>query len=244
MLHAMFTDDSIDAVACVRGGYGSPRLLDKIDYTTIRRNAKLLVGYSDITALHMAFLAQAGLPSLHGPMVAVECAGEIDAETEKSFLLSLRNPYRKYSVRVSSPGSNSGVHYSGISTGPLVGGNLAVICSLVGTKYLPDFEGAILFLEETGEPVYRIDRMLNQLRLSGILDLVTGILLGHFVDIPRQKLTRPLSDVFHDYFSSLKIPVLSGFPSGHSAPNLTWLQGGIVRLNASRGVVSFSGEIA
>ncbi|NOY05474.1 MAG: LD-carboxypeptidase [Chlorobi bacterium] len=243
-LHTMFADKGVDAVICLRGGYGSARLLDKVDFKIIRKNAKLLVGYSDITALHMAFLAQADLPSLHGPMVAVECAKGMDQETERSLFRSLRNPYRKFSVRISAQGSDPGVHFSGIATGPLMGGNLAVLSSLVGTDYLPDFDGAILFLEETGEPVYRIDRMLNQLRLSGLLERIRGVLLGYFSDIPKQHQDRSLAEVFSDYFASLNIPVLSGFPSGHSLPNLTWLQGGIVRLNASRKVVSFTGNVA
>lgn len=213
-LNAMFADDTVRAIFCARGGYGSPRILDAIDYKSIRRHPKILVGYSDITAIQLALFKKAELVTFSGPMVAVEMGNGIDPFTESNFWKMLMAPAPGFRMITNS---DSICLRPGRATGRLLGGCLSLICSLLGTPFLPDFKGAILFVEEVGEEPYRIDRMLNQLKLAGILNSVNGIVFGQFPDCAPKSDSPSLTlqQVFAELTADLSIPILMNFPYGH-----------------------------
>ncbi len=202
------------ALVCVRGGYGALRLLPYIDYEAVRRHPKLVVGYSDITALQLALYAKAGLPSLSGPMVAVEW----DAPDEKSEALFWALARDGYTGPLAGPSGETleGVR-SGQAEGVLLGGNLSLITRLIGTPYLPDLTGAILFLEEVGEEPYRVDGLLAQLKLSGILEKLGGLVLGGFTEWEpvHDRPFLPLEEVLDHYLRDLDVPVARGLLYGH-----------------------------
>ncbi len=234
-LNQMFMDPHIDAVFCTRGGYGSPRLLDFVNYEAIERRPKPLVGYSDITALQLAIFQRTGLVTFSGPMVAVEMGLGIEPFTESNFwpLLSGSRELRRFR----SASGPLRILAGGTAEGPLLGGNLSLLCTLVGTEYMPNFEGAILVVEEVGEYPYRIDRKLVQLRLSGLLGSVSGIVFGQFTDC-QPDTDSPDFTVAHvlaDFAADLNIPIASGLPYGHEALKYTIPWGVRARLNAADG---------
>lgn len=235
-LHGFFADPDVRAIICLRGGYGSPRILDRIDYDLVRRNPKILVGYSDITALLNSIQRHTHLVVFHGPM-AKELAVGLSPFTAKYFREAFRPQRRlradwgtgalqKKRLRTIAPGSAEGI---------LIGGNLSVLASTLGTPYEPRTRGAILFLEDVNERPFRIDRMLNQLRLSGKLSEVRGVLLGAFTGCNPLSRASSLSlqEVFQDYFGDLQVPVLSGFAAGHVPEQVTLPFGIRVRLDAT-----------
>ncbi len=213
-LNAFLRRSDVKALVCVRGGYGALRLLPRLDYEAARRHPKLLVGYSDVTALHLAFLAKAGWPGLSGPMAAVEWA-DLDAASERLFLELARGAAP--SPLLGPSGETLHPVRPGAAEGPLIGGNLAVLTRLVGAPFLPSLRGAILFLEEVGEAPYRIDGMLAHLRLSGHLDGLGGLVLGGFTacEPPPGRPSLSLDAVFHDYFHDAPYPVARGLVYGH-----------------------------
>lgn len=238
-LHYMFKKKEIKAIICVRGGYGSPRILDKIDYKLVAHNPKIFVGYSDITALQLAFLEKTGMVSFAGPMLAVDFADDINPFTEEMFWALLTS--NKKFGKVDPPGDEKIFHITnGNSKGRLAGGNLSLITSLVGTEFLPSMKDKILFLEETGELPYRIDRMLNQLKLSRILSQINGAILGAFTDCNEtdpSKKTLTLGEVISDYFGKLDVPVVYNFKHGHIKENITIPFGIMANINASKNYV-------
>ena len=209
-LHTMFQDPDIAAIICSRGGYGTLRLLDKIRYDLIEENPKILVGYSDITALLIAIHAKTGLVTFHGPMVR-ELASRDQRNWEGLFtLLSSSDPL---TIRL----TEGSALIPGKTTGPLIGGNLSLICHLVGTPFLPSLDGCILFIEEKGEPLYRLDRMMTHLALSNQLKGLSGLIAGEFEqcgDLP--SINRLLREIVLD----LDIPLVTGLPAGHGLKNL------------------------
>ena len=241
-LHNMFSNKDVKAIICIRGGYGSPRLLDKIDFKIITRNPKIFVGYSDLTALHLAFLQKAGLVTFEGPMVAVDFYNDVSAFTEEMFW-ALVTSNKKFG-RVHLPNEEKIFQLSkGMTRGRLVGGNLSILASLAGTTYLPPLKDKILLIEEVGEVPYRIDRMLNQLRLAKVLKQAAGIILGSFADCNETdplKRTLTLGEVITDYFGEMKIPIIYNFKHGHIKDNITMPHGVMTKLNASRGIVEIA----
>ncbi|RPI68732.1 MAG: LD-carboxypeptidase, partial [Ignavibacteriales bacterium] len=241
-LHDMFSDREVKAVFCTRGGYGAPRLVDKVDYKLIARNPKIFVGYSDITALQMAFLQKTGLVTFAGPMLAVNLYNSIDPLVEEMFWALLTS--NKKFGRIELP-NNEKIFpvVKGIAKGRLIGGNLATFLSLAGTEYLPDMKNKILMLEEIGEAPYRIDRMFNQLRLMGAFKKLSGIILGAFTDCNEsdpEKKTLSTGEVIADYVDNLKIPVVYNFKHGHINDLLTLPFGTTLRLNASRSIIEIT----
>lgn len=183
-LHAMFADDDVRAILCLRGGYGATQILPYLDLEWIRENPKLFIGYSDITALHIAFQQKCGIATIHGPMAAVEFIKEDD--------LSVQSLLQLASTGVPA-GSYTGEAWSeGAVTAPLTGGNLSLICALMGTPFEIDTSGKILFLEEVHEEPYAIDRMLTQLQLSGKLDDASGFVLGNGRTVSRKHMRMAL----------------------------------------------------
>lgn len=227
-LHDAFADSDIDAILCLRGGYGSPRLLDKIDFDLLRRNPKPFVGYSDITALHLAINRYAGFVSFHGPMLNADLLGDKQAPTEASFFNLLRGQVRAGSLLPHPVAFPLTTIEPGIALGSLLGGNLSMIASTLGTPYEISTDGIILFIEDVNEPLYRIDRLLNHLRLAGKLSKLRGVLVGDVAGVDFNALCGLLKQTFEP----LRIPVLAGWRSGHCNPNLTLPMGALVRLDA------------
>ncbi|MBC3375453.1 LD-carboxypeptidase [Pseudomonas sp. SWRI92] len=227
-LHAAFADPQVKAIICLRGGYGTPRLLDRIDFELLRRNAKPFVGYSDITALHLAISRHAGFVTFHGPLLNADLLGGKAPPTVTSFFSLLRGQLRAGDVLSHPAAYPLTIVEPGIAHGRLLGGNLSMIAATMGTPYEIDAEGVILLVEDINEPLYRIDRLLTQLRLAGTLGKLRGVLLGDVAGVDVEDLNR----LFKQTFAPLRIPVLSGWRSGHCDPNLTLPMGALVELNA------------
>lgn len=215
-----FADPRISAVFCARGGYGAGRLLDRLDYELIAAHPKIALGFSDTTGLHLALWARAGLVCFTGSLVSLDLAGERDPFTEEWLwkTLTTAGPLGPLPL-----GPQVQVVRPGRAVGPLLGGCLALLCSLMGTPYLPDLSGAILLLEDVGEYPYRLDRMLNQLRLAGILEKLSGLVLGQFKDCftpEEMEHSPPLAEMVLELTQRLEVPILAGVPYGHFARRL------------------------
>ncbi|MBD9443562.1 S66 peptidase family protein [Pseudomonas sp. PDM04] len=227
-LHAAFADDEVDAIICLRGGYGTPRLLDRIDFELLQRHAKPFIGYSDITALHLAINRYAGFVTFHGPLLNADLLGGKQKPTEASFFNMLRGQVKAGSTLAHPVAYPLSTVEPGVAHGRLLGGNLSMIAATMGTPYEIDAEGLILFIEDINEPLYRIDRLLTHLRLAGTLGKLRGVICGDVAGVERAALERLLKQTFEP----LRIPVLSGWRSGHCDPNLTLPMGALVRLDA------------
>src|ERR1035437_2603898 len=240
-VHNMFLDHEVKLIICLRGGYGASRLLDKIDYSIIKNNPKIFCGYSDITVLQNAFVHKTGLVTFAGPMAGVDFYKDISEFTAENFWKSVTS---SEPIKVNYPGKERLSSYRrGIAEGRLIGGNLSLFSSLIGTEYLPVAEDTILLLEEVGEAPYRIDRMLNQLRLSGYLGKINGMILASFTDCietdPQRK-SLTLKEVLGDYFiNNLNVPVVYNLNHGHVNNNLTIPIGVRVRINGNNSSVDF-----
>ncbi|WP_338513829.1 LD-carboxypeptidase [Pseudomonas poae] len=227
-LHAAFADPDIDAIFCLRGGYGTPRLLDSLDFGLLRANPKPFVGYSDITALHLAINRYAGFVTFHGPMLNADLLGDKQPPTESSLFSLLRGQLGAGSELAHPVAFPLTTLEPGIARGRLQGGNLSMIAAVMGTPFEIDAQGIILFIEDVNEPIYRIDRLLTHLRLAGKLAQVAGVLVGDVAGVDSMALERLLKQTF----APLGVPVLSGWRSGHCDPNLTLPLGALVRLDA------------
>ena len=238
-LHWAFSDPAIDAVWCVRGGYGTTRLLPQIDYDLIRKHPKPFIGYSDVTALHLALGQKAGLVTFHGPVAA----SDFPENTLAHFRAALVQPAESY--RISAPAKNDELpgedHWpysitAGQAKGKLIGGNLSLLAALAGTPYEPRFKKKIVFIEDVGEQPYRIDRLLTQVLQATDLRQAAGIALGVFADCqaknPEYSLT--LKETLHDRLGSLGMPVMYGLPFGHVAHQATFPYGIQVELDADQ----------
>ncbi len=227
-LHAALADPEVAALHAVRGGYGCMRILDGVDAGLVRRNPKLLIGYSDLTALH-ALWAREGLPSLHAPMSDMLLPGR-EADQQALFE-SLGQGFRAGQV-LAPPLDPDSLRVPGTARGRLVGGNLSLVAALVGTPWAWRAEGAILFLEDVNEELYRVDRLLTQLRLAGLFDAVAGFLLGSFTEA-----TSP-QPLLREMLAPLGKPVLGGWPTGHGTPNRPLPLGVEVELDATAGSIT------
>lgn len=241
-VNRMFLDPNINAVFCVRGGYGSPRILDLLDYEAIRRHPKLFLGYSDITAMHIAFQELCGLVTFHGPMPASDMIfDEYNTFTQTSFLRAvtatvplgkLESPFRQPCAAL----------VGGKAKGILCGGNLSLIVGSLGTPYEIDTRGKILLLEDIGEKTYRIDSKLNQLRLSGKLSEAAGILLGDFTDCPidDEDFGLSLAQIYADLIAPVQKPTISHFKAGHGKNKITVPLGVLCELDGDARAVTLT----
>ena len=231
-LNAAIRDPRIDAIWCLRGGYGSMRVLDAIDYDSLRRAPKAIIGFSDITALHLAVRARCNLVTYHGP-------------TARAVL----TPFSRESLSRATGTRNGATDpftvtspltwlQEGNAAGPLEGGNLELLCSLLGTPYAARFEGAILVLEDVNEPLYRIDRMLRQLVLSGALARLAGLCFGAFTDRGEEgdAAPRSLDVLFREAAMHVRGPVVCDIPCGHVPDQWTIPLGARAELSRSRGL--------
>ncbi len=238
----MFADPKVDAVVCIRGGYGAARILPLLDFTVIRRNPKLLIGFSDITNLHCALLKHCGLVTLQGPMTAHQLIQkDYPKFSHDAFWRIITEPKPAGGICQGYPLKTVSVLRPGKAAGELIGGNLTVLSHLIGTPFEPSFRGKILLLEDVDEAPYRIDRLLTHLLNAGILQQVRGIAVGvcKNCEAPRPKGRREyrqsLDDVLRERLSSLKIPVVTGLPFGHADHNVTLPIGGRALLDGDRG---------
>lgn len=242
-LSACFADPEIAAIHCARGGYGSMRLLPFIDWDTVRANPKLFCGYSDISALHMAIRREAGFVTFHGP-IAERQGDDPDGPhpwTAAGLHRALTSTEPLGAIAPPPDAPPMMVIRGGTATGPLVGGNLTLVAALVGTRWQLDARGCILLLEDTNESPYRVDRMLTQLRLAGILDGVQGVVFGDSptCDVsPDEARNFPLTTVIADRLGDLGIPVLYGFPCGHTRFRATLPFNIPITLNANAGTLT------
>jgi muramoyltetrapeptide carboxypeptidase len=242
-LNAALNDPAVDAIWCLRGGYGITRILDRVDLTGMAERPRAVIGYSDVTALLLAILRETGIVTFHAPMARTPLtpfgrehfervlgrgapAGRLGRLPQPAGVLVPRSP-RIVAVR------------GGVAEGPLVGGNLSLVIALIGTRHFPELDGAILFLEDVGEDLYRIDRMLAHLRMIGALDRLAGVALGQFTDMKRATGDGALGfdEVLSTYFEPLGIPVAYGFPIGHVDDQWTVPMGVRARLDAGAGEV-------
>ena len=233
-INRMFADKNIKGIFAIRGGYGCARLLDLIDFKIIKKNPKIFVGYSDITALHIAINQKSKLITYHGPMVSTELIKGLDeysADYYKRFLFSKE----KINEIFNPVGCNLEIINDGIASGQLIGGNLSLVCSSLGTKYEINTKNKILFLEEVDETPYKVDRMLLQLKQSGKFKDATGIILGAFTDCiaSSNKKSLSLEEVFNEIILPLKKPTISNLVCGHCLPTLTLPLGEKVLLDAN-----------
>lgn len=215
-INSFFARKDVDAILCLRGGYGTLRILDSIDYRMIKKNPKVFIGYSDITAIHLALNNICGMVTFHGPMLVSDFGGEVDECTRNSFLSAVTGGISREPIKMETM-------VCGKAEGRIIGGNLTVILSTLGTPYEIDTDGKILILEENGEEPYRVDRMLTQLMLSGKMKKCSGIVLGQFTACGPKDEDKSLSlrDVFTDRLIPLKIPILYGGRFGHVKTNMT-----------------------
>jgi muramoyltetrapeptide carboxypeptidase len=239
-IHAMFTDRNVRGIFCARGGYGTPRLLSRIDYRLIAKNPKILLGYSDVTALALAIWKKCRLVTYHGPMLAVDLAADVNPFAEESLWRILTSPERRATLALAEE-SPARVKYPGSATGRLLGGNLSLLVSLLGTPYMPDLRRGILFLEEIGEDPYRVDRMLTHLGNAGMLSRSRGVAMGHFTDcVPRDAAapSLPLDVIMAGTAENTGKPFLTGFPIGHEKRMVTVPVGIRARLDADEGMIT------
>jgi muramoyltetrapeptide carboxypeptidase len=208
-LHALFQDDEVKAIICARGGYGCLRLFDRIDFDLIRKRPKILVGYSDITALLLAVYKRARLVTFHGPLLKDMTKNQ---GSNLSFLTKLMTSPESVTMRF----EGAEALRRGSASGKLLGGNLSLITHLLGTPFMPSLKGALLFLEERGEAPYRIDRMLTHLRLSGLLSGCAGVMTGTFEDCGEPS---AVGTLIEERLGDLPVPIMIGLPIGHGEVN-------------------------
>ena len=238
-LNAMFADKDVDAIFCLRGGYGSSRLLPLLDYELIATNPKVLMGYSDITALHCAISQRTGLVTFHGPIAGDNFTDYSYAHFSQTLMQARPNQRLAVPPPFEDPGpgrvekeNRLTVFNPGNGEGPLVGGNLSLVCHLMGTPWEPDFSGRILFLEDVHEVPYRVDRMLTQLRLAGALDKVAGIAFGKFTEAETSNNTFSMEQVLRERTAGLGVPVIRGLMIGHVEDQAVIPVGAMARLDA------------
>ncbi|MFA1736385.1 S66 peptidase family protein [Lysinibacillus fusiformis] len=237
-VHRMFQDPMIDGIFCVRGGYGATKILPLLDFEVIKANPKVFVGYSDVTALHIAFNQLSGLVTYHTPMPSTEfIRQEMDDYTWQSFCQHIMAAeVEEYGLKnpVDQPMSKL---VAGSATGTLIGGNLTLVTASLGTPYEIDTRGKILFLEDIDESEQRVDRMLTQLKLAGKLDGVAGILLGAWTNCgpenphkPEQSLS--LQTIFEEILVPFNKPIISGIACGHCLPTMSLPLGRTIMMDA------------
>ena len=241
-LMKMFKERKVKAILCVRGGYGTARLLPLLDYGVIGSNPKIFIGYSDITSLHCAFLVKAGMISFHGPMLNSDFIKEGMPEfTLRSFLRTLMEDVAPGSICEGFSKKGVEVLRRGHVSGRLIGGNISILCSTLGTPFQPSFKNRILFFEDLDEVPYRFDRMLTQLLNAGLLQQVAGIAIGtnRACKDPKAKRAKEyrqtVGDVFKERLLPLKVPIVCGLPFGHVPHNATIPVGARALLDAQTG---------
>ena len=236
-----FADNNIDAVFCVRGGYGAIRILDKIDFNIIKKNPKPFVGYSDITVLLLSIFRQTGMVTFHGPMPAIDFCPRPRRYTRDYFLKALFTNQPIGEISTPKVYKISKIS-SGSANGTIIGGNLSLMAKLVGSDYRPSFKNRIVFFEDIGENPERVDGYLAQLFMSTDFDKARGYIVGEFSDDKyrdKNKKDWTVLQVIKDYFGKIGKPVIFGFPCGHGNEKITIPIGTRVLLDADKKLVVF-----
>jgi muramoyltetrapeptide carboxypeptidase len=226
-LQRMVGDPDIKAIISARGGYGTTRILDKVDFTPMERKPKWVIGFSDITAIHLK-LFKLGIKSIHGTMpILFSNPSSVSSVESLRRILTGENQ-----VILSDPNKNNRL---GKATAPIMGGNLSLIVDSIGTSSDPDTNGKILVLEEIDEYFYRVDRMIMHLRRSGKLDNLAGLIVGHMTDMKELKLPfgESIQEIILNKTQHTKYPIAFGFPIGHENPNMAWVHGSVMTLTVS-----------
>jgi len=223
-LQQMIDDPEIRAILCVRGGYGCIRMVGEVDFSQLLETPKWIAGFSDITVLHSA-LSKIGIASIHGQM-PVNFTKENSSADALFGMLQGQLPHYRFS---------SGSNRSGVANARLTGGNLSILCSLIGTPYLPDFDNKILFIEDVCEPLYRIDRMMQQLKHSGLIANLAGLVVGYFTDAEDSTPSFGMTaeQIVLDAVAGFDFPVAFGFKAGHQQPNMPLIMGGQCNLTVN-----------
>jgi muramoyltetrapeptide carboxypeptidase len=229
IVNDLFQDPGIDAVLCARGGFGALRILPYLDFDLLNNHPKFVVGFSDITALLAEGVKQCPFPMIHGPVVT--SLANASRESIDSLLLALSGPVPGMHL------ANGKIIRRGRASGRLVGGNLATLVSMVGTRFQPDFNDGILFLEDIREPAYKVDRMLTQMAFSGILAGVRGVVLGTFDHCGDETM---IHDIVRERFNDPRVPILAGLSAGHGETNISLPLGGVVTLDADKHQLTFA----
>jgi muramoyltetrapeptide carboxypeptidase len=231
-LNSWLRDPEVKAILFARGGYGTSRIVDRLDFAALRRHPKAIAGFSDLTVLLLAATQRAGIAAFHGPMVAGTGKGK-DGERDMARLLALLagrpGPRTHRGLRAVRPGR---------ARAAVTGGNLSLLAHSIGTPFQVASRGRILFVEEIGEAPYRIDRMVRQLQLAGVFRGVAGVVLGQFPDIkPADR--RAVNGLFAEALGNRTVPVVSGLAAGHAAPNRALPFGVTATLDADAGTLVF-----
>ena len=229
LINRMFADDAIKAIFCARGGYGASRVLSHLDWKTICSHPKVFVGFSDVSVLLTAFYSRCGMVTFHGPVVTSLAVSDPETKAMLKAVISTPDPVvydlgRPVAIR------------PGTARGTVMGGNLCTLCHLAGTAFAPDVSGSILFLEDCGEPSYKIDRMLNHLKMCGWLEDIAGLMIGSFERCGDEEV---IFQIVEEMFEDDRIPVMGGLEIGHGVRNLTIPVGVEAVLDTSRGQLAF-----
>ncbi len=242
-INTMYADPGVSAILTLRGGWGCNRLLHLLDYKSIAKHPKILMGYSDITSLLLALNAKTGLVTFHGP-VGISTWNEYSTDFVRRLLfeaktVNMENP-KDIGDNLTQTKDRILTIHDGLAQGKLWGGNLSVLTSMVGSDYLPDFKGSILFLEEVGEDIYRVDRMLTQLKLAGILDQLAGFVFGKCSNCnPGEGYgSLTLEEILDDHIKPLGIPAWYGSMIGHIEDKFTMPLGIEAEIDASAGRIT------
>ena len=220
VINQFFSDPDIDGIICARGGFGSMRILDHLNWSTIRQNPKPFIGFSDNTAILLSIIGEAGNPVVHGPTVV--SLANAKKETIDAFYNILTGSLDKIDV------TNGRILKSGKCTGVLKGGNLSTISHLLGTRFQPDFKNTILFIEDIGESAYKIDRMLTQMKMAGLFEGIRGVIIGSFENCDNYGY---IEEILVEIYEEYNIPVLSGLDSGHGKINLSLCMGTHIQMD-------------
>jgi len=214
VVNQLFSDPDIDGIICARGGFGALRILEHLNWTVIKKNPKPFVGFSDSTALLLSIISETGNLVIHGPNVV--SLAHASKKTIDSFYTTLTGSLDKIKV------TDGKIIRPGKCTGVLKGGNIATITHLLSTRYQPDFKNSILFLEDIGEPAYKIDRMLTQMKMAGLFKEIRGVITGSFEKCENDEY---IEEILFEIFEKNNIPILSGLDSGHGTVNLSLYMG-------------------
>ena len=238
-VNMMFADKEVDAIICLRGGYGSPRILPYLDYDIISKNPKVLMGFSDVTALLNAIFVKTGLITFHGPVASQNFSDYTLEEFKKvlftpgKHLVAAPPPFEVSEGKVEKDNRITNIT-EGSAEGELIGGNLSLMVKLVGTPYEPSYKDKILFLEDVAEAPYRVDGMFSHLKLSGRLDQLAGIVFGKCTRCRSSGNTLSLEQVLFDHLKPLGIPAVRGLMVGHIKDMSTLPIGAMARLDTAK----------
>ena len=240
-VNKMFADPEVDAIFCVRGGDGSSRIMEFLDVETIKSNPKIFVGFSDVTNMHLFLTQECDMVSFHGPMVSSNIVGEFNEESKKSLYASLEAD-GEYEFE-NGEGFEIGVLKEGKAEGVLIGGNLSLLSASIGTPYEVDTKDKIIFIEEVGEDISKVEKWTYHLRNAGKFKDCRGVILGQFTNIVCKEM--PEYDelcVYKDALEGLDIPVLYNIQAGHGDPNMTLPMGALCKIDTSDRTVKFVAE--